>query len=112
MGDFNDHPDNESVKDVLVADDFINLMDTDLSTGLGSYNYKGDWNWLDQIIFSKNFVDNCFKVLSGGSFYEKYMLYENKNGVMYPSRSFGGDKYYGGFSDHLPIYCKFSFICK
>mgnify|MGYP002877001301 CR=1 FL=1 len=112
MGDFNDHPDNESVKDVLVSDDFINLMDTDLSTGLGSYNYKGDWNWLDQIIFSKNFVDNCFKVLSGGSFYEKYMLYENKNGVMYPSRSFGGDKYYGGFSDHLPIYCKFSFICK
>jgi hypothetical protein len=23
---------------------------------------------------------------------------------MLPSRTYGGEKYYGGFSDHLPVY--------
>jgi len=40
MGDFNDN--------------FVNLMSTDLVFGKGSYNYKGNWNWLDQIIISKD----------------------------------------------------------
>ena len=55
MGDFNDYPSNESLSKILVNDNFVNLMSTDLVFGKGSYNYKGNWNWLDQIIISKNF---------------------------------------------------------
>ena len=110
MGDFNDYPSNESLSKVLVKDDFINLMSTDLVFGQGSYNYKGDWNWLDQIIFSKNFTTSNMRLLSGGAFQKDFMLYTNEKGEVYPSRSFGGKKWFGGFSDHLPVYCRIGFL--
>ena len=110
MGDFNDYPSNESLSKVLVKDDFINLMSTDLVFGQGSYNYKGDWNWLDQIIVSKNFTNSNMQLLSGGAFQKDFMLYTNEKGEVYPSRSFGGKKWFGGFSDHLPVYCRIGFF--
>ena len=111
MGDFNDYPHNESLKEVLIQDNFVNLMETDEVLGLGSYNYKGLWNWLDQIIISTNFLNNNseFNLIYGGSFQKDFMLYTNKQGETYPSRSFGGDNWYGGFSDHLPIYSRIVF---
>ena len=42
MGDFNDYPFNESIAKVLVSNDFINLMATDLVSGKGSYNFRGN----------------------------------------------------------------------
>ena len=110
MGDFNDYPFNESIAKVLVSNDFINLMATDLVSGKGSYNFRGNWNWLDQIIISKNFKNSDIQLLSYGSFQRDFMLYENSKGEVYPSRSFGGNTWYGGFSDHLPIYFKSAFI--
>jgi len=110
MGDFNDYPSNESLSEVLVKDDFMNLMSTDLVFGQGSYNYRGDWNWLDQIIISKNFTNSNMKLLSVGAFQKDFMLYTNEKGEVYPSRSFAGKKWFGGFSDHLPVYCRIGFI--
>jgi hypothetical protein len=31
------------------------------------------------------------------------MLYERRDGIRVPNRS-AGSSYYGGFSDHLPVY--------
>ncbi|MBJ05339.1 MAG: endonuclease [Flavobacteriales bacterium] len=107
MGDFNDHPDNESLDKVLVNDDLVNLMDPKFVLGIGSYNYKGDWNWLDQIIISKDLVDLNKNSLEVGSYQKDFMMYKNEHGEIYPNRSFGGNRWYGGFSDHLPIYCIF-----
>ena len=109
MGDFNDYPNNESLSEILIKDDLANLMSTDSVIGKGSYNYKGSWNWLDQIIISKNFKPNV-KIKSVGSFQREYMLYTNNKGESRPSRTFGGSNWYGGFSDHLPVYFKFCFI--
>ena len=106
LGDFNDYPSDESISELLLNNQFINLMSSDLVSGEGSYNYKGNWNWLDQIILSKNFKAQNVKLLSAGAFKKDFMLYTNKNGRMYPNRSFGGNTWYGGFSDHLPIYFK------
>ena len=108
MGDFNDYPSNESLSKFLVQDDLINLMATDLVLGQGSYNYRGDWNWLDQIIISKSKTSNM-RLLSVGAFQKDFMLFTNKKGEVYPSRSFGGNNWYGGFSDHLPVYCRIGF---
>jgi predicted extracellular nuclease len=110
MGDFNDYPTNESILKVLVKDNLINLMSTELVSGNGSYNYRGNWNWLDQIIISKNFITADTKLLSAGAFQKDFMMYKNKKGEIFPSRSFGGSKWYGGFSDHLPIYFRSAFI--
>lgn len=120
MGDFNDYPSNESLEKVLVQENLFNLMKTELLSGIGSYNWKGNWNWLDQIILSKNFINNDLRIISGGSFEddeedaeaEDFIFYTNKLGEKYPNRTYGGNYWYGGFSDHLPIYCRFGFICK
>jgi len=110
MGDFNDYPYNESLSEILIKDDLTNLMSTDSVLGKGSYNYKSSWNWLDQIIISKNFFKPNVKIISVGSFQKEYMLYKTKNGESRPSRTFGGNNWYGGFSDHLPVYFKFCFV--
>ena len=110
MGDFNDYPSNESISILTEDEKFINLMTSKFVSGTGSYNYKGNWNWLDQILISKNFSSSNINLISSGSFKKEFMLYKNKNGEGVPSRSFGGNNWYGGFSDHLPIYFKFNFI--
>ena len=109
MGDFNDYPSNESLEKVLVQENLFNLMQTELLSGIGSYNWKGNWNWLDQIILSKNFINNDLRIISGGSFEDDeedlgFIFYTNKLGEKYPNRTYGGNDWYGGFSDHLPIY--------
>ncbi|MDC1062909.1 endonuclease/exonuclease/phosphatase family protein [Flavobacteriales bacterium] len=104
MGDFNDYPNNESLDKILVKDDLLNLMSTSQVSGLGSYNYKGNWDWLDQIIVSNE--TPSFKLIKFGAFNEDFMMYTNKKGEVYPNRSFGGNNWYAGYSDHLPVFLK------
>ena len=47
------------------------------------------------------------KVKSVGAYQKEFMMYTNKKGEVYPSRSFGGNNWYGGFSDHLPVFLNF-----
>lgn len=110
MGDFNDYPSNESLDEILVKDDLINLMSSNQASGKGSYNYRGNWNWLDQIIVSKEI--SVFKSIKFGAFEEDFMMYTNKKGEVYPNRSFGGKNWYGGYSDHLPVFLKMSYLIK
>ena len=105
MGDFNDYPTNESLAEVLVKDDLVNLMSKSNVSGRGSYNYRGNWDWLDQIIVSQD----DFKLISFSAFEEDFMMYRNKKGEVYPNRSFGGNNWYAGFSDHLPVFLRFTF---
>ena len=108
MGDFNDYPINESLDEILVKDDLLNLMSSSQVSGIGSYNYRGNWDWLDQIIISKEI--SSFKLIKFGAFEEDFMMYTNKKGEVYPSRSFGGNNWYGGYSDHLPVFLKMGFL--
>jgi len=116
MGDFNDEPHNRSIKQVLntatskkeLADaKFLNAFHNLLTDeNKGSYNYKGEWSFLDQIMISKSLY-NCESGYcsrgEAGVLREKWMLYNSKNDGPKPNRTFGRD-YYGGFSDHLPVY--------
>lgn len=109
MGDFNDYPSNKSVQDILVQKDFINLMSTKKLKDLGSYNYKGEWNFIDHIITSRNFLNvrNNLRITDYNVFKEDWLLYYNEgDGQYYPNRTFG-KSWYGGFSDHLAIFCVF-----
>ncbi len=117
MGDFNDEPDNKSVQEVLAAKATAkNLGNTDLYNltyplklaGKGTYNYKGNWNMLDQMIVTGNFVDAPKGIKVGADaakiFRQDWMMYDDKKKGMVPSRTYGGPNYYGGYSDHLPIF--------
>ncbi len=116
MGDFNDEPSNKSLKHIIQAAqsknelqtcDFYNTCNHMVNDKTkGTYNYKGKWSFLDQIIVSKSFLNTTKGFSSNGEaevLAEKWMLYYGKKNEPKPNRTYGY-KYYGGFSDHLPIY--------
>lgn len=116
LGDMNDEPSNKSLISVLGAKSpdtenaaLINLMFPIYKNKLGSYYYRGNWNMLDNIVVSANLLDNKgFRCVEkqGAVFYESWMEYKNKNGEISPNRTYGGPNYYGGVSDHFPVYFK------
>jgi predicted extracellular nuclease len=117
MGDFNDYPDNTSIKEVLQAkaemnetgkNNFYNPMNQLLKQGMGSYKHKGEWNFLDQFMLNQNLVNAKSKLSyepnSASTFKQDWMLETEEKYKGNPKRTFGGKKYLNGYSDHLPIY--------
>ena len=118
MGDFNDEPNNKSIADVLGAmkpakkassSGLYNLMYDRFLKGEGTLYYK-DWDLFDQVIVSGNLLGK--KPGKGAVilppyafiFRPDYLLYKNKGGEMVPNRTASSKDYFGGFSDHLPVY--------
>jgi len=114
-GDLNDNPTDTSVLKVLEAlevsnnhkdNTLYNLSFTQFKNGDGSLYYKS-WDMFDQIIVSTAMLTgkNGLKVNSPNQsvYKQDWMLYQPKKGPARPSRTAAG-KYFGGFSDHLPVY--------
>ena len=115
MGDFNDEPDNNSITKTLNAKSVISnnastdLVNTSAPLDLakkGTYNYRGNWNMLDQIIVSGAMLQkkNSIKAGQFTIFQEEWMMFKSDKYGLTPNRTYGGPNYYGGFSDHLPVY--------
>ena len=116
MGDMNDEPGNMSLQDVLMATpnstmpaskQLVNLMYDDYESGLGSYSYRGDWNQIDNIVVSGALITKKSglksKLDNGFVFHKPFMEFVNNDGEMSPNRTYGRT-YYGGISDHFPVY--------
>jgi len=115
LGDFNDHPDDVSMKDILKAkkdtvnleiDDLVNSMWQFELTG-GTHKYQHVWGVLDQVILSQNLVfskHNLFASLSTTHIFKAEWLLEKDDVGTKLNRTYNGFKYHGGYSDHLPIY--------
>lgn len=109
IGDMNDYPTNKSVYEVLGAkepskmDYFTNLMYTKHVNKEGTYFYKGEWGVIDNIIVSKPVLKYTSEA-NAVIYKQDWLLYTTSNGEKAPSRSYSGDKYYSGYSDHLPVY--------
>ncbi|WP_137091642.1 endonuclease/exonuclease/phosphatase family protein [Mangrovivirga cuniculi] len=119
MGDFNDDPYNKSITEYLLAEgkkeklDDGELFNTSFAThkkGYGTLKYRGAWNLFDQIIISQGllesnnaeglkYIDESFRV-----YVQEKMLVQEGDYAGYPLRSFVGDRFDGGYSDHLPTY--------
>ncbi|MDA3952817.1 MAG: endonuclease [Bacteroidales bacterium] len=114
MGDLNDEPTNKSVFETLRANNsgdtesLHNLMYTLSENGLGTHNYRGKWSILDHIIVSNNLVNNNKSLNvsenTGHIFSAEWITFTGKDGNKSPNRTYGGPNYYGGYSDHYPIY--------
>lgn len=114
MGDYNDYPYNRSITEILDADSLntnstlVNLMSGLEETHRGSFNYRGEWGFLDQIIVSRSLTDYKLPDVSTSStqpYYFEEMIYTHPEyGDERLNRSYGGTTYYGGYSDHLPVY--------
>ncbi len=123
MGDMNDEPSNNSMRQTLKARPIENNCSPSALYNLfyhyekqekkGSYKYGRQWNMLDQIIVSGTFLcpGNRIQVLPETAliFSQPFMMTEDKShGGKRPKKSFHGMKYEAGFSDHLPVYVDFS----
>ena len=74
--------------------------------GIGTLAWRDSWNLFDQILVSKGWLNK-----SDGYFYHQTQIH-NKNYLVqktghfrgYPFRSYSGNTYLGGYSDHFPVY--------
>lgn len=113
MGDMNDEPQNKSLLETLAAkapgssSQLVNLMLPLDEQNLGSYNYRNEWNMLDNLVVSHSLLDGKrldVKDAQGYIFRKDWIEFKNNKGAVSPNRTYGGPKYYGGVSDHFPVY--------
>ncbi|MFT5349092.1 MAG: hypothetical protein ACI9M3_002141, partial [Bacteroidia bacterium] len=73
----------------------------------GSYKYRSYWDMLDQIMVSKSLITDTvgihFTPNSAGIKSESWMIQTGKY-EGFPLRTYGGNKYLAGYSDHFPVY--------
>ncbi len=119
MGDFNDNPDDRSIRDLLSVDRELGFIVNERLYNLsqhredqkvaGSYKYQMGWDLMDQFIVSARLLSehsdlqvkrNGFRIFSPDFLLEEDDLYM---GVK-PFRTYFGFRYQNGFSDHLPVY--------
>jgi len=71
LGDFNDGPTNKSITQILKADTVYSNKDNSHlynvsfpieASGRGSYNYRGDWQLMDQVIISNELISDIKKI--------------------------------------------------
>ena len=121
MGDLNDEPTDESVYEILQAKEpsqysrLNNIMyalqnKNKGKFGSGTYYYKGEYSMLDNLIVSNPLLTRTsgFRLYenTGYIFAPDFISFKESNGDLAPSRSYSG-KYYGGYSDHYPVYMIF-----
>ena len=118
MGDLNDCPTDPSVYDVLRARHpseleegcFINLFGKNEGLGFeGTLKHQTDWQIFDQIIVTPALMESGrglhYQDGSARIFHADFMLEDDET---YHGkklfRTYIGPRYFGGFSDHLPVY--------
>jgi hypothetical protein len=119
MGDMNDEPENLSLSKILGAvqpgrhspSGLVNLMYPAMSRGEGTVKFRNDWKMLDNLIVSESLLDNRgFRVEGnrGFVFSAEWMKFRTRKGQISPDRTYVGNKYTGGVSDHFPVYFRLS----
>lgn len=118
MGDFNDDPVSGSLKDHLQAaytpkdlspeKPYLNLMYPLYKRGVASLAYRDAPNLFDQIIVSQNLISDTvgkeYSVYKTEVYAPRYLITKQGNFKGYPFRSWSGDTFTGGYSDHFPAF--------
>lgn len=129
LGDFNDYPNNKSVRKILKAEApplipdslhpkaIYHLLARKAATckRFGSYKYQGEWGLLDHIIVSGNLLQPSApfytEEVKANVFCPAFLLTEDKKyGGQQPFRTYYGMKYQAGYSDHLPVWAEFRLL--
>lgn len=116
LGDLNDDPVNASVKRFLksdgrkeaaVGDMLYNPMVDLYNKGIGSLAWRDSWNLFDQVLVSPGLVhrnEGNYHFFGAKVFNKPYLRQQDGNFAGYPFRTYVGDNYRGGYSDHFPVY--------
>ncbi len=116
MGDMNDNPDSYSVSKILKAEaDATMLTEGALynpwwqlyKKGIGTLANQDSWSLFDQIILSQSWLNKeqvGFYYHSNHIYKKGFMLENSGRYKGYPMRTWDGNNYRGGYSDHFPTY--------
>ena len=123
MGDFNDDATDKSITEVLGAEGNIRKLQPGgyynpfidmLKAGIGSLAYRDQWNLFDNIVVSENLATGSTGSLKlerapkgkyyGNIFRAPYLFQQEGQYKGYPLRTFVGNNFQGGYSDHLPVF--------
>ena len=116
MGDLNDNPTDNSIIETLGATGvlkdlhagvFFNPWIQFYNRGIGTLANKDVWGLFDQILLSQPFFDSTstnWKFLKAGIYHHPFMTENTGRYKGYPMRTWDGNNYRGGFSDHYPTY--------
>ncbi len=120
MGDFNDDPNSPSIKDVMQVQyteadvptkGVYNALGSYFINGkgkLGSLAYGGKWNLTDQLMYTKPLLNktqlNGWFLYSSHIYYRPFLINQTGEYKGYPKRSWVGNTWNEGYSDHLPVY--------
>lgn len=116
MGDLNDEPVSPSVTKVIGATGDVNKIKEGgmfnpwvdfFKKGIGTLAYQDTWGLFDQILFSSSYLNKSQE----GYHFHKAVIYNKEFMVQktgkyrgYPMRTYDGNRYNGGYSDHFPTY--------
>lgn len=116
MGDLNDNPNNESIKDILKTErdkdnvafkGIYNPYENFYKNGLGTTGYRDSWSLFDQILITKPLLDkdySSFRLYQSNIYNKNYLVEKHGRWKGYPKRSFSDGGFTDGFSDHFPVY--------
>jgi hypothetical protein len=116
MGDLNDDPTNASVEIHLRAKgnqshmkegDLFNPMYRLYKDGFGTLAYNDSWNLFDMVILSPGFLGeelSDYKFQKAVVFNKNFLKQKEGKYAGYPNRTYAGNRYLGGYSDHFPVY--------
>lgn len=116
MGDLNDDPDSPSITDALQArptiaqtkpGELFNPWAALYENGIGTLANRDSWGLFDQIIISQAWLDPKQKGLfyHRADIFSRNFMRENSGRYKgYPMRTWDGNSYRGGYSDHFPTY--------
>ncbi len=115
MGDFNDSPTNDDLREELDTrskqeeineNELYNPMVGLQSYKRGSMIFKKQWMLFDQQLFSNGFFkkESKLKYVKTDIFDADFLRNSGGKSTGLPFRTFVGGKYFGGYSDHFPVY--------
>lgn len=123
MGDLNDDPVDKSIYETLGAKGktsevkpfgLFNPFYAMLKAGYGSLGYDDAWNIFDNIIINENLLNATTGELKiqkapkskyyGTIFKRTFMVQQEGQYKNYPLRTYSGNTFMGGYSDHFPVF--------
>ena len=113
LGDFNENPDDENLKNLLYDENFNKILTNpyvDLYNNriFSTFHFK-DGLLFDQIILSDEFYDSNFpfSFKDAKVFNSEKLSTWNRKFSGRPFRTYAGTRYLGGYSDHFPVLTEF-----
>ncbi len=116
MGDFNDDPTSKSIKKnlrsngnqkKLMGNELFNPFEQMHRKGIGTLAYRDSWNLFDMHLITPSLLGtdySTFKFHGASVFNPPFLRQPTGRFQGYPFRSYSGEFYQGGYSDHFPTY--------